>query len=85
VAPQGVVSSDHDQPPRSQVAGSARERARQAAQAHHERHGALPTVTQLMHAARVARGTAGPVLKALREAPPGIHVIATDTHSRTNA
>jgi hypothetical protein len=79
-----AAATDHDQPEPPAIGGSARDRARQAAHAHHERHGALPTVTQLMHAARVARGTAGPVLKELREAPPGIHVIAPDT-TRTNA
>jgi hypothetical protein len=79
-----AADADQDQPPRPALAGSARERARQTAQAHHARHGALPTVTQLMHAARVARGTAGPVLKELREARPDLHVIATDTQNRTN-
>ena len=47
----------------------ARERARTAAQAHRDRHGALPSVNQLAALADVARGTAAAALKALRDVP----------------
>ena len=47
-------------------APAAGERARAAARAHHDRTGALPTVTELMTLAEVARGTAGAALKQLR-------------------
>jgi hypothetical protein len=45
----------------------ARDRARAAADEYTRRHGALPTVTQLQDQADVSRGTAGEVLKAMRE------------------
>jgi hypothetical protein len=45
----------------------ARDRARAAADQYSRRHGALPTVTQLQDQADVSRGTAGEVLKAMRE------------------
>jgi hypothetical protein len=40
--------------------------------------GALPTVSQLQAEADVSRGTAGEVLKALREQPAPLHLV-TDT------
>jgi hypothetical protein len=45
----------------------ARVRARAAADRYALRHGALPTVSQLQDQAEVSRGTAGEVLKAMRE------------------
>jgi hypothetical protein len=48
---------------------SAGERARVAARAHLGRHHALPTVSQLVATAGVARGTAATVLKQLRAEP----------------
>jgi hypothetical protein len=46
--------------------GSAGERARVAALAHLGKHGALPTVSQLVAAAGVARGTAATALRQVR-------------------
>ncbi|HEY1324283.1 MAG TPA: hypothetical protein VGF32_28760, partial [Streptosporangiaceae bacterium] len=67
--------------PGSSVAGSRpRDRAQQAARSHYHRHGHLPTVTELADAAQVARGTAGTVLKDLREQRPGLHIV-TDTRT----
>jgi hypothetical protein len=57
----------------------ASERARAAARRHHALHGQLPTVSELMRLAQVARGTAGTVLKDLRENRPALHVVNTDT------
>jgi hypothetical protein len=57
----------------------ARDRARQAARAHYARHGTLPTVSELMGAAEVARGTAGTVLKALRDERPALHLVHAET------
>jgi hypothetical protein len=54
---------------------TAAERARAAAGARRERTGALPTVTELMRLADVARGTAGTALKALREQRPPLHLV----------
>jgi hypothetical protein len=55
-----------------------RDRAQQAARSHYTRHGSLPTVTELMQAAQVARGTAGTVLKDLRDSRPALHIVTTD-------
>jgi hypothetical protein len=51
------------------------ERARTLAEVHRDRTGALPTVTELMRLADVARGTAGTVLKSLREQRPALHLV----------
>jgi hypothetical protein len=61
--------------------GSARDRARAAAHRHHDTHGALPTVTELMDLAHVARGTAGTVLKDLRKQRPALHLVNTNPES----
>jgi hypothetical protein len=60
------------------------ERARQAARSHYARHGRLPTASELMQIAKVARGTAGTVLKDLRRDPPALHLITADTDARTD-
>ena len=62
----------------------ARERARQAARAHYARHGRLPTATELMQLAQVARGTAGTVLKDLRRNRPALHLVNADTDPRAD-
>ena len=69
---------------RSAAAGSARDRARAAARSHHARHGALPTVTELMSLANVARGTAANALKDLRAERPGLHLVNADAEKRTD-
>ncbi|MBV8996835.1 MAG: DUF2637 domain-containing protein, partial [Pseudonocardiales bacterium] len=62
-------------------AAPARVRAQTAATGHATRHGALPTVTQLMALAQVARGTAAAALKDLRQQPtqPERHQITSST------
>ena len=72
----GVRPSTPDLAPRSGAAGpadpgGAAARAAAAALDHRSRHGRLPTVTQLVHAASVSRGTAGTVLKGLRSTATG--------------
>ena len=57
-------------PPAATSVQPAGDRARAAARSHHARHGRWPTVTDLMDQAQVARGTAGTVLKELRNQPP---------------
>ena len=69
---------------RSATAGSARDRARAAARSHHARHGALPTVTELMRLANVARGTAANALKDLRAERPPLHLVNADPENRTD-
>jgi hypothetical protein len=51
------------------------ERARTLAEVHRDRTGALPTVTELMRLADVARGTAGTALKTLRDQRPPLHLV----------
>lgn len=62
----------------------ARDRARAAARRHASLHGGLPTVTQLMDLANVARGTAGNALKELRDQPTQLHVVNDSHDPRTN-
>jgi hypothetical protein len=69
---------------RSNPGGSASDRARAAARRHHDAHGALPTVSELMSLAQVARGTAGTVLKDLRKQRPALHVVNTTPDTRTD-
>ncbi len=74
-------------PGRSRSAGGAapaRERAHQAARSHYARHGSLPTATELMELAQVARGTAGTVLKDLRDNRPALHIVNATTDEDTN-
>ncbi|MBB3049407.1 hypothetical protein FHS23_000402 [Prauserella isguenensis] len=58
--------------------GSQRERAHAAAVQYSDTHGALPTVSRLAETAGVSRGTAGEVLKALRERPTELHLVTTN-------
>lgn len=63
----------------------ARDRAVDVARRHIARHGGLPTVTQLAERAEVARGTAGNVLKELREQPTPLHLVtSTEAHANAN-
>jgi outer membrane biosynthesis protein TonB len=64
-------------------ASPARDRARAAARRHVAHHGHLPTVSQLMELADVARGTAGTALKELREQPAQLHIVAQTDTART--
>jgi hypothetical protein len=77
-----VADAERSNVPRG--ASPASERARAAARRHHARHGQLPTVSELMELAQVARGTAGTVLKDLRENRPALHVVNTDTDQETD-
>jgi hypothetical protein len=61
----------------------AADRARAAAKTHRNRHGSLPTVTELMRLADVARGTAGTALKALRNERPPLHLVNTPPQKDT--
>lgn len=63
----------------SRPVSPARDRARSAARRHASLHGSLPTVSQLMDLADVARGTAGNALKELREQPTQLHVVNEST------
>ena len=61
--------------PASTARPGAADRARAAVEEHRDRTGALPTVTELMRLADVARGTAGTALKALRQDRPALQLI----------
>ncbi|MCA1694512.1 MAG: DUF2637 domain-containing protein, partial [Actinobacteria bacterium] len=67
-------------------AAPARLRAHTAATGHATAHGQLPTVTELMALAQVARGTAAAALKDLRQAPtqPQRHQITKRSNQRQN-
>lgn len=78
-ADEGDADPGTTVPTDSGVPTSAAERARVAALEHQIRQGGLPTVSELVEAAGVARGTAATALKALRHDPPG----AQNTHCRT--
>ena len=62
---------------------AAGDRARQAARAHLSRHGDLPTATELMQTAQVSRGTAGTVLKRLRDERPALHIVNANPETDT--
>lgn len=64
--------------PSRSVESPARDRARAAAMRHARRRGDLPSVTELAVIAEVSRGTAGTVLKTLREEPTPLHLITDE-------
>ncbi|MQA12835.1 MAG: hypothetical protein GEV09_01330 [Pseudonocardiaceae bacterium] len=71
-----VARQSAPEPATARLAASpARDRARNAAHRHEARHGARPTVSQLMSLADVSRGTAGEALKDLRDRPAPLHVV----------
>ena len=68
-------------------AAPARVRAQTAATGYATRHGALPTVSELMALAQVARGTAAAALKDLRQQPtqPGqLHITRRTDNQETD-
>jgi hypothetical protein len=84
IEPVNTPAGDQTAVDRSNPGSSARDRARAAAHRHHDTHGALPTVTELMDLAHVARGTAGTVLKDLRKQRPALHLVSTNPESSTD-
>jgi hypothetical protein len=71
-------------PPAARDAAPARVRAQTAATGHATRHGQLPTVSELMALAQVARGTAATALKDLRTQQEQLTTTTTTDHARTN-
>jgi DNA-binding GntR family transcriptional regulator len=59
--------------------------ARAAARSHYARHGELPSARELADAAGVSRGTAGAVLKELRDERHRLHLVHGTTDSRTDS
>jgi hypothetical protein len=82
--PSPGAESDPERSGSAGGAAPARERARQAARSHYARHGCLPTATELMELAQVARGTAGTVLKDLRDNRPALHIVNAATDEDTD-
>ncbi|MFD5089003.1 DUF2637 domain-containing protein [Amycolatopsis thailandensis] len=74
-------------PERPVVSASSpkRDRALHEARKHQAVHGSLPTVDQLSETAQVSRGTAGTVLKELREQPHHLHVITNHSTTKANS
>jgi hypothetical protein len=70
--------------PTARDAAPARIRAQTAATGHATQHGALPTVSELMALAQVARGTAATALKDLRAQQGQLEVTRTTNEARTN-
>ncbi|OXM49557.1 hypothetical protein CFP71_29880 [Amycolatopsis thailandensis] len=62
-----------------------RDRALHEARKYQALHGSLPTVDQLSETAEVSRGTAGTVLKELREQPHHLHVITNNSTTKANS
>jgi hypothetical protein len=65
------------------LGGSARDRALAAARAHRDTHGTLPTARDLATLAGTSTGTAGSVLKELRDNRPSLHVVNDGPENRT--
>jgi hypothetical protein len=70
--------------PATRDAAPARVRAQTAAAGHATRHGALPTVSELMALAQVARGTAATALKDLRTQHEQPTTTTSTDETRTN-
>ncbi|KZB82793.1 hypothetical protein [Amycolatopsis regifaucium] len=86
--PHGASPIDEEpKPERPAVTPSSpkRDRALHEARKYQARHGSLPTVDQLHEAAHVSRGTAGTVLKELREQPHHLHVITNLNATKANS
>jgi hypothetical protein len=71
-------------PPAARDAAPARLRAQTAATGHATRHGQLPTVSELMALAQVARGTAATALKDIRTQQTQLQATTATTEARTN-
>ncbi len=66
------------------AASPARDRAEAVASRLAQRHGVWPTVSELVAAAEVSRGTAAAALKALRDRPLPLHLINTSENDPTD-
>jgi hypothetical protein len=82
--PTGTATDSVVRAPTARDAAPARVRAHTAATGHATQHGALPTVSELMALAQVARGTAATALKDLRTHQEQFRVTTTATEARTN-
>lgn len=67
VQPPAIVQDRTADGVREAVGGGATQRAEHAARLHRDAHGVLPTATELVRLTGVSRGTAGTVLKGLRD------------------
>jgi hypothetical protein len=61
-----------------------RDRARAAGRAYGQRHGHLPTVSELVELAGVARGTAAKALRDLKAERPALHLVNTTLERPTD-
>jgi hypothetical protein len=67
----------------SALPSPARDRAQAAARHHAACHGSLPTVRELAELAEVSQGSAGTVLKELREQPTRLQIVPETDEART--
>jgi hypothetical protein len=72
------------QPAEQRGVAPAGERARTAARDHRDRHGQLPSVSELASLAGVARGTASAVLRQLRTERPALQVVPRTSEKGTD-
>jgi hypothetical protein len=82
--PAALVTDSVVRAPAQRDAAPARVRAQTAAAGHATRHGQLPTVSELMALAQVARGTAATALKELRTQQRQPETTTTTDEARTN-
>jgi hypothetical protein len=82
--PASPVTDSVVRAPAARDAAPARVRAQTAATGHATRHGQLPTVSELMALAQVARGTAATALKDLRTQHEQITTTTSTDEARTN-
>jgi hypothetical protein len=78
-----ALTGDHGSAGRASA--PARDRARAAARRHASLHSSLPTVSELMALAEVARGTAAAALKDLRAHPSDLHIVPNERQEGTDA
>ncbi len=82
--PAAAATDSAVRAPAARDSAPARVRAQTAATGHATRHGQLPTVSELMALAQVARGTAATALKDLRAQQAQTTTATTTTETRTN-
>jgi hypothetical protein len=88
VQPSGQPGVQAGHPRPSSPSEPAGDRARAAALVHQATHGDLPSVSELVGLADVARGTAATALRQLRDPSaarrPGLQIVHADEHAGTN-
>jgi hypothetical protein len=82
--PAGQSVGRPSRPAKPGSGAAPRDRARAAARSHQARHGRLPTVSELVQLAQVARGTAAAALRELRSQRPALQIVRTTPEKSTD-